>query len=232
MARILCIETATRTCSTALGIDGGMEDLREAEREHFSHAEELTLFIRELLQANGLGFEDLDGIAVGAGPGSYTGLRIGVSTAKGLAYASGIPLIGLRTLHFMASGWAEKEALGKEDRIVPMLDARRDEVYCTLHDGTGTLLGSDQALCLDADSFPGIERQGRLRFIGSGAAKARELLRELPEARFHPEISPSAVQMIPIAERAFDEGRSEDLFSFEPFYLKDFVPTTPKKEGG
>ena len=229
MARILCIETATKTCSTAIGIDGKLEDMREAEREQFSHAEELTLFIQELLSSNKLAFIDLDAIAVGAGPGSYTGLRIGVSTAKGLAYGSGLPLISLRTLRLMAFGWSEKEPLGTNDRIIPMLDARRDEVYCTVHDGKGVVIEAEGAIQLDADRFPDIEANRQLHFIGSGAEKAKDLLRDLPNASSYPEESPSAKVMVPCAEDAFQESRFEDLFSYEPFYLKDFVPTTPKK---
>ncbi len=229
MARILCIETATKTCSVALGVDGECASLKEVTRDHFSHAEELNRFIQEALEEGGLRFEELDAIAIGSGPGSYTGLRIGVSTAKGLVYGLGIPLIALRTLRFMALARAEGKDLPRDARIIPMLDARRDEVYCTVHDGKGELLEEERALELREDSFPRLEGTDRVAFIGSGAAKARELLRSIEKASFDPDYHPSASQMIAGAERSFREERFEDPFAFEPFYLKDFVPTKPKK---
>lgn len=229
MARILNIETATRTCSTALGSDGELLVSREVTRAHFSHAEELNLFIRELFQEDASSFNDLDAVAVGAGPGSYTGLRIGVSTAKALAYSLDIPLIGLRTLRVMAEGKARREGVPEGAYIVPLLDARRNEVYCTVHDHEGRTLEEERAMELEEGSFPGIEEGSSALFFGSGAAKARDLLRELPNARFQEDELPSAIDMLPLAEERFQEGRFEDPFSFEPFYLKDFVPTTPKK---
>lgn len=229
MALILNIETATKTCSVALGKEGKVEAAREVAREHFSHAEELTLLVQELLEQEGYAFRDLDALAVGAGPGSYTGLRIGVSTVKGLAYALKLPLIGLRTLRVMAHGKAVKETLPEEARIVPMLDARRDEVYCSVHDRRGNTLEAETALELRKDPVPGIEGVETLYFIGSGAEKARDFLDLSAEAHFYPEEAPSAKNMVEPAESAFQKGDFEDPFSFEPFYLKDFVPTVPKK---
>lgn len=229
MARILNIETATKTCSVALGTDGACTVLKEVTRERFSHAEELYSFIQEALEEAGLSLSELDAIAIGAGPGSYTGLRIGVSSAKGSAYGLGIPLISLRTLRVMAAAWARERELPAEARIVPMLDARRDEVYCSVHDGNGVLLEEESALQLTADAFPDLEKAPRSEFIGSGAEKAQEILRPIPTASFHPEVHPSASGMTQWAEKAFREERFEDPFSFEPFYLKDFVPTKPKK---
>jgi tRNA threonylcarbamoyladenosine biosynthesis protein TsaB len=229
MARILNIETATRTCSVALGSGGELLASREVTRAHFSHAEELNLFIRELFQEDGPSFEDLDAVAVGAGPGSYTGLRIGVSTAKALAYSLGLPLIGLRTLRVMAEGKARREEVPEGSYIIPLLDARRNEVYCTVHDHRGRTLEEERAMELDEGSFPGIEEGRSALFFGSGATKARELLRELPNSSFQGDALPSAADMLPLADERYQEGRFEDLFSFEPFYLKDFVPTTPKK---
>lgn len=229
MARILCIETATKTCSVALGVDGEFASLREVTRDHFSHAEELNRFIQEALEEGGLRFQELDAIAIGSGPGSYTGLRIGVSTAKGLIYGLGIPLIALRTLRFMALARAEEKDLPREARIIPMLDARRDEVYCTVQDGKGELLEEERALELREDSFPGLEEADQVEFVGSGASKARELLRPIEMASFDPDHHPSASQMVAWAEGSFCEERFEDPFTFEPFYLKDFVPTKPKK---
>lgn len=228
MGLILSIETATLTCSTALGLDGETLNVREVRRDHFSHAEELGIFVQELFEGQAFGVQDLDAVAVGAGPGSYTGLRIGVSTAKALAYALDIPLLGLRTLRVMAKGFVRERGVLEEGYIIPLLDARRNEVYATVHDNRGELLTSESALELQRNSFSDIEERNELFLLGSGASKAERLLREIPRARFFPDRHPSARDMVPIAEERFQEGGFEELFAFEPYYLKDFVPTTPK----
>lgn len=229
MARILNIETATLTCSVALGVDGECQRLKEVTRDHFSHAEELTLLIRELMKEEGLRYEQLDAIAVGSGPGSYTGLRIGVSTAKGSAYALGRPLLSIPTLRIMAKGFAQWKKLPEGDRIVPMIDARRKEVFSSVHDGKGEILEKERALILEEESFGGMASVPAVHFIGSGAEKAEGILKGLPNAMFHPDLHPSAQNMVNLTEMRYQEGLFEDLFAFEPFYLKDFVPTTPKK---
>lgn len=229
MARILNIETATLTCSVAHGVKGECVAKKAVTREHFSHAEELTLLIRELMKEEGAAFEELDAIAIGAGPGSYTGLRIGVSTAKGLAYALGLPLISLRTLRIMATGFADREGTTPEERIVPMIDARRKEVFCSVHDGNGEFLQEEGALILESDTFRSLSGVPAVHFIGSGAEKAEEIL-EVPDGTtFHPQLDPLAEDMVPLAQREYEQGEFQDIARFEPFYLKDFVPTTPKK---
>ena len=216
MSLILCIETGTDICSVGLAKDGELISLRESD-EGRDHARKVGLFVDELLRETGLAPDDLDAVAVGKGPGSYTGLRIGVSFATGLCY-------GLREDHeagiLGADGW--DRAL-----LCPMVDARRMEVYAQVFDAQGRALNDVAAEVVDAESFGAFRGQGRPFVIfGSGARKCAGLL---PDAVLA-EVTPSARGLARLAQRALDEGRTEDVAYFEPFYLKDFVVTTSRRK--
>ncbi len=217
MAWIVCIETATKSCSVALAKNGHLVAVKEQVSEQYSHSEQLTVFIEQLLQKEGLKVSDLDAIAVSSGPGSYTGLRIGVSTAKGLCYASDMPLIAVSTLGVMAQAMKDKYP---EAQLCPMLDARRMEVYCALYSKSQT--SPVVAKIIDQDSFSEELAQGPILFFGDGADKCQDVLTHI-NANFELGVYPSATNMIPLAYDKFQNQDFEDVAYFEPFYLKDFV---------
>ena len=218
VALILCLETATTNCSVALGREGELLSLKEDNSSSYSHAERLHLFIEAILRENGLSAEDLDAIAVSKGPGSYTGLRIGVSAAKGLCFSLDRPLISIATLESLANQVKE----GESDFIIPMLDARRMEVYTAAFTGAKKPLFETRSQILDETSFEEILKKGSITFIGSGVTKFKEICRH-ENARFGEGKMPSAAQMIPLAEEKFRKKDFEDVAYFEPFYLKDFM---------
>lgn len=227
---ILCIETATPTCSVALLQDGKVAGLRETDRKN-SHAEVITLFIRELMDNHELDASHLDAVAVSMGPGSYTGLRIGVSTAKGLCYAGSKPLIAVGTLESMAAGALQRTGAQPEDTIYcPMIDARRMEVYDALFDHTGKEIRETKAEIIDENSFSGLLKEHAVYFFGDGADKCRSVITH-PNASFLDGFSPSAAYMAPLVMQKFKAGQFEDVAYFEPFYLKDFVAGVPKVKG-
>lgn len=226
MARIIFIETSTRLCSTALSEDGKIIAVREnADREHAS----LTApFIKEMLDGCGLKVSDCDAVCVSTGPGSYTGLRVGASTAKGLCFGADIPLLGVGspdTLVWQAIGGG----LVPEGcrRIVPMIDARRMEVYTAVFDAEGRQLSDTEAKVIDGSSFGSLLDEGDVLFIGDGAEKCADAIKS-PGAHFI-QTCPKASSMLIPAERLLAEGRFENTAYFEPFYLKQFVPTVSKK---
>ncbi len=232
MALILCIETGTDVCSVGIARDGRLLSLRESD-EGRDHARKVGVFVDELLRENRLSPDELDAVAVGKGPGSYTGLRIGVSFAKGLCYGIRKPLIAVGSLDALAEVAREDYEAGIVDvddwesaRLCPMVDARRMEVYARVFDTTGAPLSEVKAEVIGGDSFAAW-RDGKHPFVifGNGARKCREAL---PDARFI-EVAPSARGLARRAQEAFDAGRFEDLAYFEPFYLKDFVVTASKK---
>ncbi len=232
MALILCIETGTDVCSVGIARDGRLLALRESD-EGRDHARKVGVFVDELLRENRLSPDELDAVAVGKGPGSYTGLRIGVSFAKGLCYGIRKPLIAVGSLDALAEVAREDYEAGIVDvddwesaRLCPMVDARRMEVYARVFDTTGAPLSEVKAEVIGGDSFAAW-RDGKHPFVifGNGARKCREAL---PDARFI-EVAPSARGLARRAQEAFDAGRFEDLAYFEPFYLKDFVVTASKK---
>ncbi len=233
MALILCIETGTDICSVGIARDGRLLSLRESD-EGRDHARKVGVFVDELLRENRLSPDDLDAVAVGKGPGSYTGLRIGVSFAKGFCYGIAKPLLAVGSLDALAEVAREDYAAGIVDvddwnaaRLCPMVDARRMEVYAQVFDTAGTALSEVKAEVVGSESFAAWRRTERPFVIfGSGARKCREML---PDARFI-EVAPSARGLARLAEQAFEAGRFEDIAYFEPFYLKDFVVTTPKKK--
>jgi len=225
MALILSLETATKVCSVALHNNGELLGIREQSGD-YSHSELLNKFIAELLEETAITFEQLDAIAVSKGPGSYTGLRIGVSTAKGFCYALNIPLIAVDTLKAMslrAFNYINKEAA----IYLPLIDARRMEVYSGAFDGNQKSITSIVAKIIDEESFSEFEGQ-EVYYFGDGAVKCKELFSKLNFTLLDT-IFPSAAEIGILAELSFKKLLFEDVAYFEPYYLKDFLATTPKK---
>jgi len=229
VAFILHIETSTEICSAAISSSEGVL----AFKEHFierSHAAILTSLIEEVIAESNIDFTNLHAVAVSKGPGSYTGLRIGVSTAKGICYALNIPLIAVDTLLIMAEMAQEKYNLPSEDVLfVPMIDARRMEVYSAIYDSSLNIVENVKANIIDENSFAEFLNKNRLVFCGSGSDKCKETLQN-PNAYFLPEIFPSAKYMVSQANIKFNDKEFEDVAYFEPYYLKDFIATVPKNK--
>lgn len=233
MSLILCIETGTDICSVALARNGEMIALRESDLGH-DHARKVGVFTQELLRENDIRPDELDAVAVGKGPGSYTGLRIGVSFAKGLCYALGIPLLAVDSLRSLAACLVEEHEAGivevedwENTILCPMIDARRMEVYAELFDTDLNPQSEVVAEVVTDKSFFEVQlkRKGLLIF-GSGAEKCRGTL----EWAAYAEVAPSARGLCAEAERKLQAGETEDVAYFEPFYLKDFIVTTSKKK--
>ncbi|WP_443946468.1 tRNA (adenosine(37)-N6)-threonylcarbamoyltransferase complex dimerization subunit type 1 TsaB [Pedobacter sp. AW1-32] len=227
MAKILQIESATAVCSVALSIDGNTLAVKEEHGQNL-HASRLTLFIEELLASCKVNFSDLDAISVSKGPGSYTGLRIGVSTAKGLAYALGIPLIAVETLRMMAAGFAFENP-DFSGLICPMIDARRMEVYTALFKPSIENILPTAAEIIEERSFAEFLEANSIVFLGDGAAKCQAAIQH-QHAIFDLNNFNSAKYMSALAFAAFRENDFVDVAYFEPFYLKDFVVTQAKKK--
>src|ERR1051325_3686898 len=222
MSLILCIETATTMCSVALGRDGKVVAVKELN-QGYTHAENLTVFSQDVMKQAGVEFSRLDAIAVSKGPGSYTGLRIGVSAAKGLCYALEKSLISVGTLYSMFGSVKDKASFVKAELFCPMIDARRMEVNCAIYDRNGNTLKDVSAEVIAGDSFQNFIAGKKTVFFGDGANKCSPVLGESPERIFVNNIFPSASALVPLAERKFREKQFEDVAYFEPFYLKDFV---------
>lgn len=218
---LLLIESSTSVCSVALSSGGKIISVREINEPN-RHAEKLTVFCDEVMKEAGLAFSQLDGVAVSKGPGSYTGLRIGVSAAKGICYAVNKPLIAVGTLEAMAAGMLSEAKPG--DLLCPMIDARRMEVYCALYDHEGNEVKPVAPLVLDENSFAEILRKKRILFSGDGIPKSKELLSHFPNAVFTEAGMCSAKHLALPAEKRLAEKVFEDLAYFEPFYLKTFHP--------
>lgn len=232
MALILNIETSADLCSVALGRDGHLSDLRVGEEER-DHSRVLTVLIDEILRKNSMEMTDLEAVAVSEGPGSYTGLRIGVSAAKGIAYGLKIPLLAISTLGSLAVSVAAalperlQKALGKEGWLCPMIDARRMEVYSAFYDREGKRITPVEPHVIGKNSFAEERARKKILFFGTGSEKCREVLAG-ENAFFLEGIAPRADRMIPLAEKKFREGDYADVAYFEPFYLKEFIATVPK----
>jgi len=226
MGRILLLETSTRMLSVALSHDGKVVISRQCD-EPRQQAALTAPMVKEVLEAAGTSLKELDAVAVSSGPGSYTGLRVGVSTAKGLAFGAGLPLIAIGTLDILAYQGRENASEASPSAIIPMIDARRMEVYTAVYSPAAERLTPIEAKVIDAQSFAVELAAGPVLFIGDGALKCREVLTS-PNARFL-EAYPKAAAMAPLAEQAWQEKRFEDLAYFEPFYLKDFVATVSRK---
>lgn len=214
---ILCIETATTNCSVALGKEGKLLALKEDYSSNYSHAERLHLFIEEILRENEVQTRDLTAIAVSKGPGSYTGLRIGVSAAKGLCFALDLPLISIPTLRSLSLQVKQKE----EGFIIPLLDARRMEVYTAGFTSENRKVFDTRAEILTPDSFSEYLENASVVFLGSGVEKFSKIC-EHPNAEFIEGKLPSAGEMVALAEEKFQKQKFEDVAYFEPYYLKDF----------
>ena len=226
---ILCLETATSVCSVALCSKSGVVSARESH-ENKSHATQLTLFIEDVFKENNIEARDLEAVAVSRGPGSYTGLRIGVSVAKGIAYGASIPLIGIDTTRSMFYGIFDGILSGKieGDLFCPMLDAKRMEVFYCIFDRGGNITRGISAEIIDENSFSDLPASARIVFFGDGASKCSEVLKHR-NAGFIDDFKVSASYMHSPAYEAFNNKAFEDVAYFEPFYLKDFIATVPKK---
>ncbi|MDR0510318.1 MAG: tRNA (adenosine(37)-N6)-threonylcarbamoyltransferase complex dimerization subunit type 1 TsaB [Rikenellaceae bacterium] len=224
MATILCIETATGRCSAALARDGAVVAVRESDGGR-DHARDLAVYVDELLRDAG----KLSSVAVSMGPGSYTGLRIGVSLAKGLCYALGVPLIAVDSLLSLAAVALEDgvgAAFEEGALLCPMIDARRMEVYTAVFDSSLRRLTPTAAHIIDRGSFAEFAATGRLTVFGDGAAKCAGVL---PASVRYMEVKASARGLAKASQEAFDAGRFEDAAYFEPLYLKEFVAIASKK---
>lgn len=228
---IICLETATSVCSVALCDSSGVIALRESN-EGKSHASLLTLYIEELLKESGLKPKDLEAVAVSKGPGSFTGLRIGVSVAKGIAYAASIPVIAVETTLSMFFGitdyFKEKEISGSKTLFCPMLDARRMEVYYALFDSNGKQIKGIAAEVINEDSFNEIPQSVRMIFFGDGALKFKDAIKRT-NVYFAGDYKISASHMQKPAYQALRNHHFEDVAYFEPLYLKDFITSKPVK---
>ena len=218
---ILCIETSTAVLSVALARDGAVVCERVCTQPR-SQAALTAPLVKEVLDAAGITAGECDAVCVSAGPGSYTGLRVGVSTAKGLAFGAGIPLLSMGTLDILVEGVEETPAF-----IVPMIDARRMEVYTAVYSAGGDRLTEVEARVIGPDAFAEYLEQGEVLFVGDGALKCQEVITH-PNARFR-EAFPLARHMARRAQEDFDAGKFQDVAYFEPFYLKDFIATVSKK---
>lgn len=230
MITILNIETSGRACSVAVTQDGQVE-FRKIEREGMQHAVCLAPFVDEAMEWFRRHDLKPDAVAVSIGPGSYTGLRIGLSMAKGLCFGLNVPLIGVSTLKILATQamFSHYDWQGDE-LLVPMIDARRMEVYTATYDFRLEALEPPRPLILEENSFDSLLESGRqLFFIGDGAGKAMDLIRR-PGAHFMPEAQPLAHGMMPLAEKAFKEERFLDLAYSVPEYLKEFQATVPRNK--
>ncbi|MBL4676187.1 MAG: tRNA (adenosine(37)-N6)-threonylcarbamoyltransferase complex dimerization subunit type 1 TsaB [Mucilaginibacter sp.] len=224
---ILQIETATTSCSVALSANGEVLAYKEINERNI-HAEVITLYIDELIKQQNASYSDIDAIAVSCGPGSYTGLRIGVSTAKGLCFALDKPLIAINTLEAMASGIAKKDGVEADALLCPMIDARRMEVYTAVYKADGTLLKPTAAEIITAESFADLLKGKHVLLFGDGAAKCMDILGKNPNAIFDTDFANSARDLTQLAQQKFANKQFEDVAYFEPYYLKDFIAGTKK----
>ncbi len=236
MGKILNIETSTRVCSVALAVDGKVVAIQESTVEN-SHARHITLFAEQVMFQAGINFKDLDAVAISKGPGSYTGLRIGVSTAKGFCYSLDKPLIAVDTLQALAYGMVQKlKNTGENPEgflFVPMIDARRMEVYSAVYDSRLNEVREVKAEVIDKNSFTGFfQKDKKLVFAGDGAMKCKEVLSSASvKAVFPEELAASSAYMAPLSEKKWQQQQFENTAYFEPFYLKDFIAGIPRVKG-
>lgn len=224
---ILNIETSTDVCSVALTAEGAVLEHFEEFHER-NHAVVLSDFIKGCLDHLRRHEMKLDAVGVSLGPGSYTGLRIGLSEAKGLAYALGVPLIGVDTLKVMSVHVMFSQDVAEDAMFAPMIDARRMEVYTAVYNLPLETLVAPTPLILESDSYEEWLKRGEVLFFGNGSDKAKEVISH-PNARFIPDVKPLAVDMLPLSDQAFRAGKFLDLAYSVPTYLKDFQATKPRK---
>lgn len=224
MSNLLYLETSSKNCSVGISRNGSLLALEELSEASFSHAEKLHPFINDVLEKAALTMNDLSGVVVGKGPGSYTGLRIGVAAAKGLCLALQIPLVAIGSLETLAEA-VRSQAL---DFIIPLIDARRMEVYTAVFDAKGQQIRPPWAEVLDTNSFSRYLDKNKCLFVGDGQEKFQNILNH-PNAIFEANIlQPSVQQMVRLGTQKFEEKAFENLAYFEPFYLKEFYSTLPK----
>ena len=227
MPRLLLIETSTSLCSTALAEDGHIVCSRRST-EPRAHASLTAVFVKEMLEESGWTVRELDAVAVSAGPGSYTGLRVGSSTAKGLCFGGQVPLIAVSTLDILARQAIEAGLPGGCKAILPMVDARRMEVYTAVYSPEGARLTDISPVILDENSFADLFASGPVTVIGDAAEKFAPL-RATADGSVFMQCCPEASAMLVPAMRKYEKKEFEDTAYFEPFYLKQFIATTPKK---
>lgn len=218
MALILNLETATTNCSVSLAKEGKTIAIKEHDTPNYSHSEQLHVFIQEILKDASVTLSDIDAVAVSKGPGSYTGLRIGVSAAKGLCFSLDIPLISIETLRSLAS----QENSRNFDFIIPLLDARRMEVYSKVFDSRLNQIRETRAEIIDENSFNTFLVQGKVLLLGSGAFKCKEILNN-ENLEYATHLVPSSKEMSKLSFEKYQNRDFEDVAYFEPYYLKDFV---------
>ncbi|MFT0713367.1 tRNA (adenosine(37)-N6)-threonylcarbamoyltransferase complex dimerization subunit type 1 TsaB [Flagellimonas lutimaris] len=225
MAIILHLETATTNCSVSISRDDEIIVLKENNAASYSHSEQLHVFIKEALKEASLSFSDLDAVAISKGPGSYTGLRIGVSAAKGICFSLDIPLISIPTLQSMAN----QVDLKPGELVIPVLDARRMEVYSCVYDNNYQKIRETRAEVINEESFVEYLGENKVYVMGSGAEKCRGVLQH-PNFIFNESVVPSAKDMVSMAFEKYESKQFEDVAYFEPYYLKDFVLQQKKKK--
>lgn len=221
---LLCIDTGTSVCSVALGNADTLHGTK-AIADSRAHSAQLTLLIEEVLNGAKQDIKLIDAVVINKGPGSYTGLRIGVSTAKGICYALNKPLISVGGLEAMAHGIVStlrEMGISEDVLLCPMIDARRMEVYTAVYDSNLNEVSGVEAKIVYRDSFAKYLAHSRVVFFGSGASKCKTAI-DHPNAIFIENFEPSAAHLLPIGTKAFEQGAFEDVAYFEPFYLKDFV---------
>lgn len=223
---ILLIETATTSCSVALSEGAKVIAVKEANERNL-HATHITLFIDEVMKQSGKEYSQLNAVAVSKGPGSYTGLRIGVSTAKGLCYALHIPLLSVDTLKAMSDGLINLQPVSSSFYLVPMIDARRMEVYTGIYKTDLTVVDDVSAKIIDHSSFDEYSDNDLILF-GDGAEKFKDLFSSKSRIHFYDFVN-SAAHMAAIGDEKLKKGEVENMAYFEPFYLKDFVATKPRR---
>lgn len=226
MAIILSIETATPVCSCTL-FQNGEVIINKESYEGQSHSTLLGVFVHDIMNQVRKSNLKLDAIAISNGPGSYTGLRIGVSVAKGLSYGLGIPMIAIPTPNIMAT--IMKDMVEEDTLLCPMIDARRMEVYATVFDKSLNVIRKTSADIVDANSYSDLLETNKIAFFGNGSEKCKEVITN-PNAIFYKDINPLACAMGILAQKAFNEKAFVDSAYFEPLYLKEFVATTPKNK--
>ena len=219
MSILLNIETSSKNCSVSVSQDGKLKSIVEIYSEHYSHSENLHNFISEALKKIKLNPNDLDAIAVGKGPGSYTGLRIGVAAAKGLCFALNIPLIGINSLQILSQKYKAKP----DEILFPMFDARRMEVYTMVMNSNKEILKKTSSEIIKQDVFDNFSKKKTWVFFGEGSIKCKEIIKG-KHVKFVDDIMyPSASEMILLSYEYFKEKKFEDIAYFEPYYLKEFI---------
>lgn len=228
MSKIILIETSTALCSVAIAIDGAIAGSRESNKPK-AHASLTAVFVKELLDEQGLFVKDCDAVCVSAGPGSYTGLRVGASTAKGLCFGADIKLLSVPTTDVLVAQALSEKLLPEGCKyIVPMIDARRMEVYSALYDAKGKRLTETTAEIIDENSYSSQIQEGPVLFIGDGAAKCSDIIKS--DTVSFVQTCPHAGAMLKPACEAFKQEEWQDCAYFEPFYLKQYIATISNKK--